>query len=158
MQRLFLIRSSPKSSPDVTKIIKIDTTQNIDLDAKRSIIYEAERRGVPPTTGDVFGFYYKTDYTGKFKHSRNGEEGNRNYNQLGAGRGRSEITANPVIKSEVNEDEGTVTVTYKDGGHESKKARTEAKEANIDNIIGERDEYYKATLGLDIFCAKWYTN
>lgn len=38
---------------------------------------------------------------------------------------------------------------YKNGGHESKKAKVEAKEANVDNVISMHDEYNKATLALD---------
>ena len=65
--------------------------------------------------------------------------------------------ATEVIKLKIRISDA-VKDLYKNGGHESKKAKVEAKEANVDNILGERDEYYKATLGLDIFCAKWYTN
>ena len=102
-------------SPEITKIIRIKKNYGIDLDAKRSIIYEAERRRISPTTGDIFEFYYRTDYTGELRNGRNGEKGNRDNNELGVKRSRSEIAANPIVKSEVNEDEGTVKVTYKNG-------------------------------------------
>ena len=102
-------------SPVITKIIRLKKNYGIDLDAKREVIYEAERRGISPEIGEIFEFYYRTDYTGEFGVGRNGEKGNGDNNQLGAKRSRSEITANPVVKSEVNEDAGTVTVTYKNG-------------------------------------------
>ena len=102
-------------NPIISKIVKINITQGIDIEAKRSILYEAEGRGIQPTTGDVFRFYYKTDYTGKFKHGRNGEEGNRNNNRFNVKRSASEIKTNPIIKFYVNEDENTVTYRYANG-------------------------------------------
>ena len=102
-------------SPDITKIVKFNLIDESDIYPKRRNLYEAERRGVRTATGEIFDIHYKADYVGGFRKQGNGTESNRNNNELGVKRSRSEITANPVIKSEVNEDEGTVTVTYKNG-------------------------------------------
>jgi hypothetical protein len=56
--------------------------------------------------------------------------------------------ATEVIKLKIRISDA-VKDLYKNGGHESKKAKAEAKEANVDNVISMHDEYNKSTLALD---------
>ena len=78
-------------------------------------MYEAERRGIQPKAGDIFGFYYSIDYTGKLGNGRNGEKGNRDNNRLNSNRSRGENKVNPITQFNVNEDKDTVTYTNANG-------------------------------------------
>ena len=102
-------------SPAVTRVIRIYEFDEAKLSRYRSNIYALERERVRQETSELLEVYVASDFR------RNGyvEGGSRKIsgdnNQSESKRSRSEITANPVVKSEVNEDAGTVTVTYKNG-------------------------------------------
>lgn len=125
-------------SPIVTRIAKINNTKYIDIDAKRSVLYETERRGVSPKTGDIFRFYYKTDFTGELKYRRTGDERNRDNNQLGVKRSRSEITSNPIVEFHIDEEQNTVTTTYRNGETIVENLGKASQELDLIDYINEQ--------------------
>jgi hypothetical protein len=102
-------------SPIITRIVKIKSVNFDVIEDTRSDIYETERAGIPSKIGDFLQIYAAVDFVGGGDRRGDRYQNARNNNRLGVKRSRSEITANPVVKSEVNEDDGTVTVTYKNG-------------------------------------------
>lgn len=131
-------------SPIISKIVKIDFTQEIDIEAKRSELYATERKGIRQTSGEVFIYYSKSDFVGKRKYERNSTESNGNNNRLNAKRSRSEIKANPITQFNVNEAENTVTYTYANGetvteslGKASRELDTDEAYSRIFDMRGE---------------------
>ena len=102
-------------SPIVTQIIKINLKNDQEIENARLEIYALERRGVHSKAGGVLNIYTRANTRWISNVGGSSYQNASNNNQLGAKRSRSEITANPIVKSEVNEDAGTVTVTYKNG-------------------------------------------
>ena len=129
-------------SPDITKIVKFNLTDESDIYPKRRNLYEAERRGVRTEAGEIFDIHYKADFVGGFRKQGNGTESNRNNNGFNANRSRSEIKANPITQFNVNEDENTVTYTYKNGetvteslGKASRELDTDSTEYKINTSM-----------------------
>lgn len=102
-------------SPNITKIIKFNLSDESEIDPKRRNLYETERRGIQQKAGEIFDINYKADFVSGLRKQGNGAESNRNNNGFNANRNRSEIKANPITQFNVNEDENTVTYTYKNG-------------------------------------------
>lgn len=102
-------------SPIVTRIVKINSTIFETVEEIRRDIYAFERRGLQSKTGKLLNIYTRVNSRRLSDGRGNGYPNARNNNELGVKRGRSAVSANPVVKSEVNEDEGTVTITYRSG-------------------------------------------
>ena len=102
-------------NPIISKIVKINLTQSIDIEAKRSELYATERKGLRRPFGEVFTYYSKSDFIGKRKYERNSVKSIGNNNGFNAKRRASEIKANPIVEFYINEDENTVTYRYANG-------------------------------------------
>lgn len=131
--------------PEISKIVKIDLTQDIDIETKRSELYAAERHGLRRTSGEVFLYYDKSDFIGERKYKGNSVKSVGNNYGLGVKRSSSEIKANPIIEFYVNEDENTVTYIYANGesvveklsSNEPKKAKRASMEPTATVESGE---------------------
>jgi hypothetical protein len=77
---VIVFASGTIESPNVTKIVKIDLADDVDIETKRSNLYAAERKGIRRTTGKVFVFYDKLDFIGRRRNQGNGAQsvGNNN--------------------------------------------------------------------------------
>ncbi len=145
---VIVFASGTIESPNITKIVKIDLTNDIDIETKRRVLYEAERRGIQQTTGGVFRFYNKVDFISKFRHQRISDERNGNNNRLNTKRSRSEIKANRIVEFHIDEENGTVTTTYSNGevvteslsGQESSYSYTPTKSESFDELIKQYNE------------------
>ncbi len=133
-------------SPNVTKIIKIDLTQDIDIEAKRSELYAAERKGIRRSFGQVFIHYNKSDFLSERKHEGNSFEGDGNNNRLNTKRSRSEIKANPITQFHVNEDENTVTYTYANGETITESLSKTSRELDFIEYANEMSDVKQARL------------
>ena len=112
---VIVFASGTVESPNITKIVKIDLVYETDIETKRRLLYEIERRGIQQEVGELFRFYYKTDFISKFGNEGIGNERNGNHYRLDTKRRSSEIKANRIIKFHVDENKGTITITYANG-------------------------------------------
>ncbi len=112
---VIVFASGTIENPNVTKVVKIDLIDDTDIETKRRMLYEIERRGIQQKAGELFRFYYKTDFNGEFRNKGIGNEGNGNNHRLNAKRRSSEVKVNRIVKFHVDEDNGTITTTYADG-------------------------------------------
>lgn len=129
-------------SPNITKIVKFNLTDESELNTKRRNLYETARRGIQPKAGEILDIYYKTDFIGGRREYGNSIKGYGNNNGLGVKRSRSEIKAYPIVEFYVNEDENTVTYIYANGDkiterlvdeNSSKKSSESGKRASMDS-------------------------
>jgi hypothetical protein len=102
-------------NPVVTKILQIDEHNETKLDEIRRDVYETERAGIQRQTEGIFTLHSAADFKGNVASQRNVSTGKRHNNRLNTQRSRSEIKANPITRTKINEDENTVTYTYKNG-------------------------------------------
>ena len=136
-------------SPNVTKIVKINLTDDTDIETKRSELYAAERKGIRRSFGEVFIFYNKSDFLGERRNQGDSIKGVGNNDRLDTKRRASEAKANPIIEFYVNEDKGTITTTYANGetvtesfnkGKSKGKASRELDWDSLEEIFAEADD------------------
>ena len=106
---VIVFASGTIESPNVSNVVKIDLTDDIDIETKRSNLHAAERKGIRRTSGEVFIYYNKFDFIGGRRNQRDGTKSVGNNNRLNTKRRASEIKANPII--ETRDDEANRTVT-----------------------------------------------
>lgn len=112
---VIVFASGAIESPNVTKIIKINSSDSFIIEETRRDIYEIERRGIQQAAGGILRCYNKTDFVLSGIGRSNGK-GNAQYNnRLNTKRSRSEIKANPIIKYHIDEERNTVTTIYANG-------------------------------------------
>ena len=128
------------ASPDITRIVKINLTNNRDIEEKRSELYAAERKRLRREVGEVFIYYNKSDFFGKRKYKRDSFESIRYNNQLGVKRSRSEITSNPIVEFHIDEEQNTVTTTYRNGETIVENLGKASQELDLIDYINERAE------------------
>ena len=128
-------------SPNVTKIIKIDSDNFQEIEYERREILEAERRGIQQKTGELFRFYYKTDFIGELRNKGISSTENRNSGGLDAKRRTSEIKANRIVKFHVNEVNETITITYANGKTVTESLGKTKGKASVD-LFEEMDADY----------------
>ncbi len=102
-------------SPIVTKIVKIDEQNETKLSEIRRDLYETARRGIQPKAGGIFRLYNQTNLGGNDVATGIISKMQRYNNRLDAKRSRSEIAANPITQFHVDEDKGTISITYANG-------------------------------------------
>ena len=107
---VIVFASGTIESPDVTKIVKIDLNDDIDIETKRRNLYEAERRGIQQKAGELFDIYIKADVIRLRVGQGNGEKNARYNYGLDVKRSRSEITSDPIVELHVDEERETVTM------------------------------------------------
>ena len=111
---VIVFASGTIENPNVDKIVKIDLIDDKDIETKRRMLYEIERRGIQQEVGELFRFYYKTDFIGEFRNKGISSTENRNSGRLDTKRRSSEVKANRIIEFHVDEDKGRNydTVTF----------------------------------------------
>lgn len=102
-------------NPFVSKIVKLNPSQKTDIDEKRRLLYETERRGIQPEAEGIFDVYHKADFSSKLRSSGNRTPSNSYNNRLNTKRSRSEIKANPITQFYVDEERNTITYFYAKG-------------------------------------------
>ena len=112
---VIVFASGTIESPNVTRIVKIDSNNSTDIEYERREILETERRGIQQTVGEFFRFYYKADFIGKFGEQGVGSKENRHSGRLDIKRRGSEIKADPIVKFRVDEISDTIEITYASG-------------------------------------------
>ena len=129
-------------SPIVTKIIKINSINYDVIEDTRSDIYETERLGIPSKVGDFLQIYLAADFVGVGNKRGDGYKNAQNNNRLNTKRSRSEIKANPIVKFHVDEDNGTVTTTYKNGETITEKLESgkASRELDVIDYMNEQAE------------------
>lgn len=144
-----MFASGTIESPNVTKIVKINLTDDTDIETKRSELYAAERKGIRRSFGEVFIFYNKSDFLGERRNQGDSIKGVGNNDRLDTKRRASEAKANPIIEFYVNEDKGTITTTYANGetvtesfnkGKSKGKASRELDWDTLEEIFAEADD------------------
>jgi hypothetical protein len=117
-------------SPNISKVVKINATQK-NLDNARRLIYESAGRGIQQETGELFQFYDKTAYvfSGAAQGQGRASVGNSSRNGF---RSRSEVKANRIVKFHVDEDNGTITITYTNGETVTESLGNRKGKASID--------------------------
>ena len=133
-------------SPIISQVVKIDLTQDIDIEAKRSELYASKRKGIRRALGEVFICYDKSDFISERKYERSSSQSYRNNNQLGTKRSRSEIKTNPITQFNVNEDENTVTYTYANGETITESLGEASKELGNTHSRGEKISFSRSTV------------
>jgi hypothetical protein len=159
---VIVFASGTIESPNVTKIVKIDLTDDVDIETKRRIVYEIERRGIQQKAGELFRFYNKADFLGEFRHQRISDERNGDNNRLNVKRRGSEIKTDPIVEFHVNEESGTITTVYRSGevveesleGGDARYSYTPTKEESNDELLKQyedgaitREEYLELLRG-----------
>ena len=102
-------------NPIVSKIVKLNPSQKTDIDEKRRLLYETERRGVQPEAEGIFDVYHKADFSSKLRSSGNRTPSNSYNNRLNTKRSRSEIKTNPITQFYIDEERNTITFFYSNG-------------------------------------------
>ena len=102
-------------NPEITRIIEIDSKNETKLSDERGYIYALERNGIRAEADDLLKIHTSANARSASQRERIGGSDARNSSRLNAKRSRSEIKANPITRTQVNEDENTVTITYKNG-------------------------------------------
>ena len=104
-------------SPNVTRIVKIDSNNSEEIDRARRNIYESARRGIQQEAGELFRFYNKADFVSIGYGKEKGSSG-IGYNSRDGYRGRSSKTSKRIKELKINDDGSFVTV-YSDGSVET---------------------------------------
>ena len=112
---VIVFASGTIESPNVSKIVKIDLTQETDIEDKRRELYEAERRGIQQKAGEFFRLYDKADFLRKRGNQGNSIKSVGDNNGLNPKRSRSEAKANRIVEFHIDEESGTITTTYANG-------------------------------------------
>ena len=112
---VIVFASGTIESPNITKIVKIDLANDIDIEIKRSNLHAAERKGIRRTSGEVFIYYNKSDFIGRRGNQRDSAKGIRDNNRLDTKRSGSETKANRIVEFRIDEKKGTITTTYANG-------------------------------------------
>lgn len=102
-------------NPEITRIIEIDSKNETKLSDERGYIYALERNGIRAEADDLLKIHTSANARSASQRERLGGSDARNSSRLNSRRSRSEIKANPITRTQVNEDENTVTITYKNG-------------------------------------------
>ena len=146
---VIVFASGTIENPKVTKIVKLNLTNDVDLETKRSELYEVERRGIQQEAGELFRFYYKADFVGERNYQRNSAEGIGNNHRLGTKRRPSEIKANPLIELHIDEENGTIITKYRNGEILTERwdvsdySYTPSKAETIDELL---EQYKEGTI------------
>ena len=152
---VIVFASGTIESPNVTKIIKIDSDNFQEIEYERREILEAERRGIQQKAGELFGFYYKTDFIGELRNKRISSTENRNSGGLDTKRRTSEIKANRIVKFHVDEVNKTITITYANGetvteslgktkGKASQDLFEDMNEGDVERLNAETNKYFES--------------
>lgn len=136
---VIVFASGTIDSPNVTKIVKINLTNDVDIETKRRVLYEAERRGIQQETGELFRFYNKADFVSEFGNKRIGNERNGNNNRLDAKRSRSERKADRITQFHVDEDNNTITYTYANGETVTESLGKASRELDFIDYINDNE-------------------
>ena len=102
-------------SPNITKIIKINSSDSDLIEEARREVYEIERRGVQCKAGKILDIYDKADIVWAGIGRAHGKEDARYHNRLNTKRDPSEIKANRIVEFHVNEEDNTITIVYDNG-------------------------------------------
>ena len=129
-------------NPKVTQIIKINSTDPTEIEYERRDIIEAGRRGIQQTAGEFFRFYHKTDSIGELVYERNSTQKNRNSGGPHTKRRGSEIKTDPIVKFHIDEEKGTITITYSNGEIVTENLNSGKASRNLDfiNFLKENAE------------------
>ena len=103
------------ASPEITRIIQFEVTNETELNEEREYIYALERNGVRTKAHDVFKIYTFANARSTLSRSRTSKSNAQYNNRLDAKRSRSEIKANPIVEFHVNGEGNTITYTYSNG-------------------------------------------
>ncbi len=115
-------------SPIVTRILEIDLDNETDLDKERRKIYDAERRGIQPPSGNLFRFHHSTDYGYRQYGQGTGTENIGNNSESSVERGRGSKASARLKGFHVNEN-GSTTYYRADGSEEVKFSLKERADA-----------------------------
>ena len=123
-------------NPEITRIIEIDSKNETKLSDERGYIYALERNGIRAEADDLLKIHTSANARSASQRERIGGSDARNSSRLNAKRSRSEINANPITRTQVNEDENTVTITYKNGETVTEKFSS-PEEAKASGKVGD---------------------
>ena len=123
-------------NPEITRIIEIDSKNETKLSDERGYIYALERNGIRAEADDLLKIHTSANARSASQRERIGGSDARNSSRLNAKRSRSEIKANPITRTQVNEDENTVTITYKNGETVTEKFSS-PEEAKASGKVGD---------------------
>lgn len=132
--------------PIITSIIRIDLTNETELDRTRRRIYDSERRGIQQKTGELFRRYYNFDF--KFRPDKQGvsTKSVRNSGDNRYGRRSGE---------EASKAEGTSGVTKKSDSERWSKDISESldgkqmSESKIKSLAGRLRRSYRSNFAKD---------
>ena len=102
-------------SPEVSKIIKINSSNSTTIEETRRDIYALERRGIQCKAGGILDIYLTTDFMRDGVGRVDGSKNARYNNRLNSKRRASEIKTDPIVEFHIDEDRGTITTTYANG-------------------------------------------
>ncbi len=143
---IIIFASGIIESPNVSKIIKINSSDSFAIEETRRDIYALERRGIQCKAGNILNIYIKTDII-RFGIGRGNSEKNARHNYgFDTKRSSSEAKANPIVEFHINEKRGTITTTYQNGevvtenlsGQDSSYSYTHKDENRVDNYTEEQ--------------------
>ena len=128
-------------SPIVSKIIAFTKNKPFDLETERRNIYEIERRGIQPTSGELFRRYDSIAFRSNSNGYSNSGEIRRNNNEFGVRRGDSTKKAQRIKRVKVN-DNGSMTYYYSDAStftdSESSLSYTPADEQELTRMAQKK--------------------
>lgn len=114
-------------NPVITRVLEIYEYNETKLDEKRRETYALEGRGIQRKAGGIFHVNTSASFGGAEHQQRKSKQSERHNDQLNSQRSRSEIKTNPITRAKVNEEENTVTYTYRNGETVTYSSPEEAK-------------------------------
>ena len=112
---VIVFASGTIESPNVSKIIKINSSDSYVIEEARREIYALERRGIQQEAGRILDIHIKADILRLDIGRTNGQEDARHNNRLNTKRSGSETKANRIVEFHIDEEKGTITTTYANG-------------------------------------------
>ena len=112
---VIVFASGTIDSPNVNKIIKINSSDSYIIEEARREIYALERRGIQQEAGRILDIYTKADILRLDIGRADGQKDAQYNNGLNAKRRSSEIKDNRIIEFHIDEEKGTITATYANG-------------------------------------------
>lgn len=112
---VIVFASGTIESPNISKLIKINSSDSIEIEETRRDIYAFERRGIQCKARELFDIYSKADVIRLRTGQANGQENARHNNRLDIKRRSSEVKANRIVEFHIDEERNTVTTTYANG-------------------------------------------
>ena len=99
-------------SPVITHILKINSSNETELDAIRRETYALERRGIQRTAGGIFDVYSAASGRGANHEQRIGIQSEHHNDRFGSERGRSSFEIERIKEILFDEDGKEITRTY----------------------------------------------